>query len=234
MRREISWLFQFALVNPTIYVLFLICPIKLHVSWPSHWLRLLPPRLQQIFFMLQKLLSCGGKFIVITIMLKNLIIYILVFFLICSAVLNWFMKRVLPLGCLWSQWSFYLNTAIFMMWYIYNCSLPNVSYHYHCVKTFTIATLSVKSEAVSPWISLWRIVGNPPVGHTIAWSAIKLCLQPLNSESFSHCTNVEDGASADVKARGFWMLHQDALFNVRVFYPNAFRNVQLLSFTSLL
>jgi len=38
--------------------------------------------------------------------------------------------------------------------------------------------------------------------------AIEPCLQPLNGENFSHHTaNVEDGARADVKARGFWTAH---------------------------
>jgi len=57
-------------------------------------------------------------------------------------------------------------------------------------------------------------------------------LQPLNGENFSHCTaNVEDGARADVKARGFWTAHQDAFFNVRIFYPNAssYRSASLSS-----
>jgi len=53
-------------------------------------------------------------------------------------------------------------------------------------------------------------------------AAIEPSLQPLSGEIFSHCTtNVVDGARADVKARGFWMAHQDAFFDIRVFYPNA-------------
>jgi len=49
-----------------------------------------------------------------------------------------------------------------------------------------------------------------------------LPLQPLSGEIFSHHTaNIDDGTCGDVKARGFWMAHQDAFFDMRVYYPNA-------------
>jgi len=47
-------------------------------------------------------------------------------------------------------------------------------------------------------------------------------LQPLSEEIFSyHTANIDDGTHADVKARGFWMAHQDVFFDIRVYYPNA-------------
>ena len=36
--------------------------------------------------------------------------------------------------------------------------------------------------------------------------------------------NTDDGARADIRARGFWNASQDAFFDVRVFYPNASSN----------
>ena len=47
-------------------------------------------------------------------------------------------------------------------------------------------------------------------------------LQPLSGEIMSaRSTNTDDGARADVRARGFWNARQDAFFDIRVFYPNA-------------
>ena len=52
--------------------------------------------------------------------------------------------------------------------------------------------------------------------------SVEPALQSLNGENFSHCTaNVDDGAHTDLRARGFWTAHQDAFFDVRVFYPSA-------------
>ncbi len=33
--------------------------------------------------------------------------------------------------------------------------------------------------------------------------------------------NTDDNARLDIRARGLWNNHQDAFFDVRVFYPNA-------------
>ena len=50
-------------------------------------------------------------------------------------------------------------------------------------------------------------------------------LQPLNGESMTaRSANTDDGARADIRARGFWNQSQDAFFDVRVFYPNASSN----------
>ena len=50
-------------------------------------------------------------------------------------------------------------------------------------------------------------------------------LQPLSGERMSNLTaNTDDGARADIRARGFWNASQDAFFDVRVFYPNASSN----------
>ena len=47
-------------------------------------------------------------------------------------------------------------------------------------------------------------------------------LQPLNGETLSaRSANTDDNAHLDIDARGFWNNHQDAFFDVRVFYPNA-------------
>jgi len=47
-------------------------------------------------------------------------------------------------------------------------------------------------------------------------------LQPLNGETLSaRSANTDDNARLDIRARGFWNNHQDAFFDVRVFYPNA-------------
>jgi len=51
---------------------------------------------------------------------------------------------------------------------------------------------------------------------------IEPSLQSLSGQIFSHLTaNVDDGARADHKARSFWTAHQNAYFDIRVFYPNA-------------
>ena len=50
-------------------------------------------------------------------------------------------------------------------------------------------------------------------------------LQPLTNESFVHrSANTEPNARLDIRARGFWNTGQDAIFDVRVFYPNASSN----------
>ena len=55
--------------------------------------------------------------------------------------------------------------------------------------------------------------------------ATEPALQPLNGESMTACSaNTDDGAIADIRARGFWNRSQDAFFDVRVFYPNASSN----------
>ena len=62
--------------------------------------------------------------------------------------------------------------------------------------------------------------------------SIEPALQPLNGENFSYRTaNVDDGAHGDLRARGFWTAHQDAFFDIRVFYPNAssYRSASLSS-----
>ena len=47
-------------------------------------------------------------------------------------------------------------------------------------------------------------------------------LQPLSGETLSaRSANSNDNARLDIHARGFWNNHQDAFFDVRVFYPNA-------------
>ena len=47
-------------------------------------------------------------------------------------------------------------------------------------------------------------------------------LQPLTGELFSaRSVNTSNHARPDIRARGFWNNHQDAFFDVRVFYPNA-------------
>ena len=47
-------------------------------------------------------------------------------------------------------------------------------------------------------------------------------LQPLTGESYSaRSVNMDDNAHLDIRARDFWNNHQDAFFDVRVFYPNA-------------
>ena len=47
-------------------------------------------------------------------------------------------------------------------------------------------------------------------------------LQPLSGETLSaRSANSNDNARLDIRARGFWNNHQDAFFDVRVFYPNA-------------
>ena len=47
-------------------------------------------------------------------------------------------------------------------------------------------------------------------------------LQPLTEETFSaRSANTDNYARLDIRARGFWNSHQDAFFDVRVFYPNA-------------
>ena len=46
-------------------------------------------------------------------------------------------------------------------------------------------------------------------------------LQPLTGETLSaRSANTDDNARLDIRARGFWNHHQDAFFDVRVFYPN--------------
>ena len=53
-------------------------------------------------------------------------------------------------------------------------------------------------------------------------TSIEPPLQPLSGESFDHGTSShEDEARLDIKAGGFWRAGQEALFDVRVFYPNA-------------
>ena len=53
-------------------------------------------------------------------------------------------------------------------------------------------------------------------------TSIEPPLQPLSGESFDHGTSSrEDEARLDIKASGFWRAGQEALFDVRVFYPNA-------------
>ena len=53
--------------------------------------------------------------------------------------------------------------------------------------------------------------------------ATELSLQPISAETFPNATaNTADDVRLDVKARGFWCRGQDAYFDVRVFYPNAF------------
>ena len=54
-------------------------------------------------------------------------------------------------------------------------------------------------------------------------------LQPLSGETFSaRSANTDDNARLDIRARGFWNNHQDAFFDVRVFfYPNAPSNRSL-------
>ena len=47
-------------------------------------------------------------------------------------------------------------------------------------------------------------------------------LASKTGETFSaRSANTDDNAHLDIYARGFWNNHQDAFFNVRVFYPNA-------------
>ena len=47
-------------------------------------------------------------------------------------------------------------------------------------------------------------------------------LQPVDREVFHHqSANREDNARVDISARGFWSPSQVAIFDVRVFYPNA-------------
>ncbi len=54
-------------------------------------------------------------------------------------------------------------------------------------------------------------------------------LQPLNGEHMlARSDNTDDGARADIRARGFWNVSQDAFFDERVFYLNAPRIVQLI------
>ena len=49
-------------------------------------------------------------------------------------------------------------------------------------------------------------------------------LQILTGETFSsRTTNVRDEARLDISARDFWTKHQEAVFDVRVFDPNAKR-----------
>ena len=55
--------------------------------------------------------------------------------------------------------------------------------------------------------------------------ATEPALQPLNGESMTaRSANTDDGAGADIRARGFWNRSQDAFFDVRVFYTNASSN----------
>ncbi len=59
-------------------------------------------------------------------------------------------------------------------------------------------------------------------------------LQPLSGERLPPSANKEDEARLDIRARGFWSSghgHQDAFFDVRVFYPFAstYRNSKLSS-----
>ena len=54
-------------------------------------------------------------------------------------------------------------------------------------------------------------------------------LQPVTSETFSLASaNNTNDARLDIKARSFWSRGQDAYFDARVFYPNAFSYHSLL------
>ncbi len=56
-------------------------------------------------------------------------------------------------------------------------------------------------------------------GHNVATEPP---LQPLTGEFFSaRSVNTSNHARPDIRARGFWNNHQDAFFDVRVFYSNA-------------
>ncbi len=58
-------------------------------------------------------------------------------------------------------------------------------------------------------------------------------LQPLTGELFSASSvNTSNHARPDIRARGFWNNHQDAFFDVRVFYPNAPSTVLLCTFAT--
>ena len=68
------------------------------------------------------------------------------------------------------------------------------------------------------------------IGHITASLLTEVChnvateppLQPLTGETFSaRSDNTDNYAHLDIRARGFWNSHQDAFFDVRVFYQNA-------------
>ena len=55
--------------------------------------------------------------------------------------------------------------------------------------------------------------------------AIEPLLQPLSGELFSHrSANTQPNTHQDICARGFWSAGQDAIFDIRVFHPNASSN----------
>ena len=51
---------------------------------------------------------------------------------------------------------------------------------------------------------------------------VELQLQPLTGGTFRHqLANTEPDARADIRVRGFWTDSRNAIFDTRVFYPNA-------------
>ena len=55
--------------------------------------------------------------------------------------------------------------------------------------------------------------------------AIEPLLQPLSGELFSHrSANTQPNTHQDICVRGFWSAGQDAIFDIRVFHPNASSN----------
>ena len=53
-------------------------------------------------------------------------------------------------------------------------------------------------------------------------------LQPLTGENLSgQSANTHNNACLDIRARGFWNNHQEAFFDVRVFYTNAPSNCSI-------
>ena len=87
--------------------------------------------------------------------------------------------------------------------------------------------------------------GYPSVQHNEIWdvsynllaevcynTCVELVLQPLTGESFQfRSANTQDEARCNICAHGFWSRGQDALFNGRVFHPNAsfYRTTDLVS-----
>ena len=79
---------------------------------------------------------------------------------------------------------------------------------------------SVTAAKPSPSIMQWYVTwGLTEVCSNVA---IEPHLQALSGETLRLAsTNMDDGARLDVRARGYWNARQDAIFDVRVFHPNA-------------
>ena len=106
----------------------------------------------------------------------------------------------------------------------YGWTPNNIPHSCNCGSQFTISHAMICHKGGFPTIrhNEIRDITASLLTEVCSNVATEPSLQPLSGEIMSaRSTNTDDGARADVRARGFWNARQDAFFDIRVFYPNA-------------